>query len=274
MFTCLNTTAVHLEMAVDCTTMELMQVLRRFFAVRGCPAVLLSDNGSQILGAARELRQMRQGHDPNLLRDFCAKTGTQWIFTTPAAPHQNGCAQALVKSCKRAIKNAIGQQILSGIELYTCFMEIGNLVSQRPIGRVPNDPDDGKYLCPNDMLLGRATSEVPQGPFSNTKNLRKRVELVQTLVNSFWKRWSRDVQPVLVPRKVWQNEKRNVRVKDIVVVADSNAVRGKWSVGKVLEVFPRSDSHVRNVKAKLQNGEYTRPVTKLAIIYPAEGYDD
>ncbi|XP_067029239.1 uncharacterized protein [Acropora muricata] len=273
-FTCLNTRAVHLEMAVDCTTMELMQVLRRFFAVRGCPAVLLSDNGSQMVGAARELRQMRQGHDPNLLRDFCAKTGTQWIFTTPAAPHQNGCAEALVKSCKRAIKIAIGEQVLSPFELYTYFMEIGNLVNQRPIGRVPNDPDDGKYLCPNDMLLGRATSEVPQGPFSNTKNPRKRVEFVQTLVNSFWKRWSRDVQPVLVPRKVWQNEKRNVRVKDIVVVADSNAIRGKWSVGKVLEVFPGSDGHVRNVKVKLKSGEYTRPVTKVAVIYPAEGYDD
>ena len=101
-FTCLNTTAVDLEMAVDCTTMELMQVMRRFFAVRGCPAVLLSDNGSQMVGTARELHQMRQGHDPNLLRDFCAKTGTQWIFTTPAAPHQNGYAEALVKCCKRA----------------------------------------------------------------------------------------------------------------------------------------------------------------------------
>jgi len=160
-----------------------MQVLRRFFAICGCPAVLLSDNGSQMVGAAGDLRQMIQGYDPNLLHDFCAKTSTHWIFTTPAAPHQNGCAEALVKSCKRAIKNAIGEQVLSPFELYTCFMEIGN-----------------------DMPLGCATSEVPQGPFSNTKNPKKRVEFVQTLVNSFWKRWSRDVQPVLVPRKAWQNE--------------------------------------------------------------------
>ena len=134
---------------------------RNVFSMFFCPAVFLSDNGSQMVGAARELRQMIQGYDPNLLRDFCAKTGTQWIFTTPASPHQNGGAEALVKSCKRAVKNAIGEQVLSPFELYTCFMEIGNLVNQRPIGRVPNDPDDGKYLCPNDMFLGRPTSEVP-----------------------------------------------------------------------------------------------------------------
>ncbi|XP_067041082.1 uncharacterized protein [Acropora muricata] len=40
-FTCLNTRAVHLEMAVDLTTMEFIQVLRRFFSIRGYPAVLL-----------------------------------------------------------------------------------------------------------------------------------------------------------------------------------------------------------------------------------------
>ena len=51
------------------------------------------------------------------------------------------------------------------LELYTCLLEVANLVSQHPIGRVPTDPDDGTYLCPNDVLLGRATSHVPQGPF-------------------------------------------------------------------------------------------------------------
>ena len=36
-FTCLNTRAVHLELAVDYSTMEFIQVLRRFLAVRGQP---------------------------------------------------------------------------------------------------------------------------------------------------------------------------------------------------------------------------------------------
>ena len=64
-----------------------------------------------------------------------------------------------------------------------------------------------------------------------------------------------------------------MRVKDIVVVADTNAIRGKWSVGKEQEVFPGSDGHAPNVKVKLQSGEYTRPVTKVAVIYPEGGYD-
>ena len=36
-FTCLNTRAVHLEIATDCSTMEFIQTLRRFFSIRGYP---------------------------------------------------------------------------------------------------------------------------------------------------------------------------------------------------------------------------------------------
>ena len=53
-FTCLSTRAIHLEMAVDYSAMEFIQVLRRFFAVRGKPALILSDNGTQLVGAERE----------------------------------------------------------------------------------------------------------------------------------------------------------------------------------------------------------------------------
>ena len=59
---------------------------------------------------------------------------------------------------------------------------MASLVNQRPIERRPNDSDDGAYLCPNDMLLGRASSEVPQGPFQERKDPRTRVEFIQIIV--------------------------------------------------------------------------------------------
>ena len=199
-FTCRNTRAVHLQLATDCSTMEFLQVLRRFFCIRGFPAVILSNNGTQMVGAERVLREMIEGFDVEQLQKFCAERGITWIFITPAAPHQNGCAEALVKSSKRALKSAIGEQVLRPFEL----LEVANLLNQRPIGRIPNDPDDGAYLCPNDLLIGRATSEVPQGPFQETKDPRQRDKFIQQIVNSFWKRWIRDVFPSLVPQKKWQ----------------------------------------------------------------------
>ena len=60
-FTCLNTQAVHCEVATDASSVELLQVLRRFFAQRGYPKLLLSDNGKQMVRADGELCEMIEG---------------------------------------------------------------------------------------------------------------------------------------------------------------------------------------------------------------------
>ena len=273
-FTCLNTRAVHLEIATDCSTMQFLQVLRRFVSVRGQPAQIISDNGTQFVGAQRELREMISGWNENELKDFCAERGIQWKFITPGAPHQNGCAESLVKSVKIAIKKAIGEQELTPFELHTCFCEVANLMNDRPIGRKSNDPDDGSYLSPNDILLGRSGNRVPQGPFKFTKNPRHRFEFIQQIVDSFWRRWSQTVLPLLVPRRKWNAERRNVRVGDIVMYAECNAVRGKWTIARVIQTFPGPDGKVRNVKLVTGSGEYRRPIAKIAVIYPAEGYEE
>ena len=177
----------------------------------------------------------------------------------------------LVKTCKNALRKAIGSQLLTPFELYTVFLEVANLVNQRLIGRVPNDPDDGGYISPNHMLLGRASPEVVQGPFKESRNPCHRVESVHKIVDSFWKCWSREVFPSLVHRKQWQVEGRNLQVNDVVLVADSITVRGKWSIGRITEVFPGRDGRIRNLKVKTSAGEYSRPMTKVAVIHPREG---
>ena len=103
-FTCLNTRAVHLEIATDCSAMEFIQTLRRFFSIRGYPAMITSDNWTQFVGALTNLKKMLQETGKKILREYCVDKGVQWKFITPAAPHQNGTAEALVKSCKLALK--------------------------------------------------------------------------------------------------------------------------------------------------------------------------
>ena len=273
-FTCLNTRAVHLELAVDCSTDEFLQVLRRFYAVRGKPHLIQSDNGTQFVGAEKELRRMIQGWDKDKLKEYCAEEQVAWRFITPLAPHHNGCVEALVKSCKHALKKAVGNQRMTPFELHTCLQEVANLVNERPIGRRPNDPDDGTYLCPNDILLGRASTRVPQGPFRQTKNPRDRFAFVQKVVDAFWKTWIRDVFPLLVPRRKWNVDRRNVSVNDIIMMSEPNMVRSQWKLGRVVDVFPGVDGRVRCVKVKTAKGEYQRPVTKIVVLHPAEGFDD
>ena len=67
-----------MELAVDCSTIEFIQVLQRFFSIRGQPSVIISDNGTQFVGAKRELKEMISGWDTERLREFSAEKGVQW----------------------------------------------------------------------------------------------------------------------------------------------------------------------------------------------------
>ena len=183
--------------------MEFLQVLRRLFFYSGYPKVMLSDNRWQMVGAERELSLMIEGWDKTKLSEYCADRGMKWQFTTPLAPHQKGCCEVLVKSTKSTLKKALGKAVRTPFEPYTCLFEVANLLNERPIARIPNDPDDGACLCPNDIILGRATNRVPKGPFHHMENPHHRLEFCQKIVVAFWKRWYRDVLPQFMPRKKW-----------------------------------------------------------------------
>ena len=65
-----------------------------------------------------------------------------------------------------------------------------------------------------------------------------------------------------------------MRVDDVVIIQNPNAIRRSWATGKVVNVYPGPDGKVRNTKVKTATGEYQRPITKIVVIYPAEGYED
>ena len=80
-------------------------------------------------------------------------------------------------------------------ELQTVCFEAANLVNERPIGRHPTTIEEGTYLCPNDLILGRTTVRVPGGPFNETSSTKHRLKFIQDIVNAFWKKRTRDYFP-------------------------------------------------------------------------------
>ena len=165
LFNCMSTRAVHIDLASDYSTEAFLLVLRRFASLRGYPAKLYSDNGPQLVSANEELRNMTKGWDMKKLEEFGVVEGLKWEFTPADAPWQNGISEALIKSVKRAITTAISQKIMIFSELQTVCFEVANLINERPIGRHLTTPEDGAFLCPNNILLGRASARIPSGPF-------------------------------------------------------------------------------------------------------------
>ena len=258
-----------------------MQLLRRFSSIRGWPQKIYSDRGSQLVAASKELKDAVSGiHEKEILA--LNDKGTDWIFSSPNAPWMNGATEALVKTAKRSLCTAIGEQVLKYSELQTVLFECAQLMNQRPIGRHPTNPDEGSYICPNDLLLGRASPSIPQGPFREA-TLQKRFFFIQSIAGSFWKKWSRDVFPNMVIRSKWHTEKRDVKVGDVVVVYDTKVIRGQWRMGLVTRTIPSHDSRVRRVIVRLtklsqEDGkgkhiEVERAIQRLVVLVPIdEGY--
>jgi len=273
--TCIAVRAVYVDVAADASTDGFLQVLRRFSTIRGWPRKIFSDGGTQLVGASRELRELIDGLDQDQICAYGHERGIEWKFSPGDAPWYNGTAEALVKSTKRALEAAIGESVMTFSELQTCMLEAAQLVNQRPIGILPTTPNDGTYLCPNDLLLGRASSKIPQGPFKERTSKAHRMDFIQSIVSAFWKRWTREVFPNLVLQPKWHTERRNLQKGDVVLVQDSNAVRGRWKMALVKEPLLSEDSKVRRVKIAYRTPEgcdqqVERAVQRLILLAPVD----
>ena len=78
-------------------TTAFMLTLRRFVTIRGYPAAIHSDQGSQLAAASKELREIsRNLHWPEVSQMGVSK-GLQLTFNKSAdAPWQNGCSESLI----------------------------------------------------------------------------------------------------------------------------------------------------------------------------------
>ena len=61
LFTCLTMRVVHIEVAHFLDTDSMINALRRFISIRGCPEQIRSDRGTNFTSAERELKEAIEG---------------------------------------------------------------------------------------------------------------------------------------------------------------------------------------------------------------------
>ncbi len=99
LFTCFGTRAVHLEVAFSLSTDSFMNAFYRIAARRGMPSEMLSDNGTNFLGARNELEELAALDTLRIQRET-AYHKVKWRFNPPAAPDFNGVQESMIKSAK------------------------------------------------------------------------------------------------------------------------------------------------------------------------------
>ena len=266
-FTCMSSRAVHLEMAHSLDTDSCIHALRRFISRRGQVTCIRSDNGTNLVGAKRELQDAISNWNKEKIQNTMLQKGIQWTFNPPAASHHGGVWERLIRMVRQTLNSIAHEQPLDDEGLQTLFCEVESILNSRPISTVHEDDSDLEALTPNHILLLKCHPAFPPGLFQKSDTyIRRRWKQVQFLADLFWKRWTKEYLPLLQERQKWTTVKKGFQVEDIVMVVDSTAPRGSWNLGRIIEVQPDSRGLVRTVKIITKTGVFVRPVTKLCLL--------
>jgi hypothetical protein len=254
LFVCSSTKAVHLESVSDLTTKAFIASLHRFTGVPEKPEKSCSDNGTDFVGADRELKELHEilqsQEHKDAVADFCSSRGIQWTFVSPGALHQGGPLEAGIKSMMTPLRRITGTSTLTLEELMTALHQISACLTSRRITPLSTDPNDGGELTPGHLLIGRSLQAAPDPDVSHvSENQPSRWQLSQ----EFWNRWTKEHQTELQQRNKWIQPRESIAVGDPVPIKENYMPPLKLARGRVSELHPRKNfipSQVRVVTLK------------------------
>ena len=287
-FTCLSSRAVHLEMAESLDSDACINALRRFIARRGQVSTMRSDNGSNFIGAEKQLReeiQKLERHQSSIT-DSMIQHNVKWIFNPPSASHFGGVWEREIRTIRNVLNGILNTQPirLSNDSLNTLFCEIESILNNRPLTPLSDDPNDLEALTPNHILLMKCGPTYPPGLFSPSDlYVRRRWRQVQYLSDLFWSRWKKEYLVNLQSRHKWTRPQPSLSVGDLVVLVDHNLPRNRWALGRVVSTYPDASGLVRQVTVKSVHinkslgkselirckpsiSEFTRPINKVVLL--------
>lgn len=267
LFICCCTRLIHLELVSNATTQAFLAALDRMIARRGSVEQMRSDQGTQFVGAVRELEEAFNSWNMKEMKAEVVKRGITWKFNTPLAPHQGGLWEAGVKSMKYHLRRVVGKNILTFEEFVTVLARVEAVLNSRPLTALSDDPTDMTALTPAHFAvrgpivrpLGPHVVTVPDNRLTHWQHLHK-------MDQDFASRWQADYLSSMQTRHKWRSPERNIRVGDMVFLLEDNLPPGQWLLGRIVECFPGKDGLVRNVRILTENGEYRRPAAKCCLL--------
>ena len=233
LLTCFHSRALHLELTRDLSTEQFHMAYRRFVARR--------------------------------------EYGCEWTFSTVKSPWENGMAERLVGSVKRALRKVLGSCAMSYDELTTALCEVEQQINNRPLCAV-NDDNSMLPITPAEIIAGRPLTALADPPTSKEVNDKLDYPVMwrrrRTLLNAFWKRWREDYMIMLSPTKKWrQSDENMLNVGDVVLIREHDAKRNTWKMARVLEIYKNARGDVTSAKLKVPNGRpIHRSVRNLCLL--------
>ena len=272
-FICLCTKAVHLEVVSSYDTASFISAFKRFISRRGPCLSLISDQGTNFVGADAELRLMHSVGTQfrHAVELDPAQSGIPWHFNPPGAPHFGGIWEAAVKSVKYHLKRIIGETILTYEEYFTLLCQVEACLNSCPLTPLTEDASDLLVLTPAHFLIGESSFFIAEPRITEeTVPPLQRWRRVQQLTQRFWDCWSTDYLQQLQKRVKWKEPQSSINVGDIVLIRREATAPTRWPLDRVVDVFPGSNGLVRVVSVRTAITTLRRPISKIVKLLEAE----
>ena len=258
-FTCAVYRAVYLELIDSLSTKAFIKILGKFIQTHRRPETIYSDNGTNFRGCDNLFRSFNreeiQKNDPEV-------KPIKWKFNPPGGPWWGAWWERLIRIIKDLLHRSVGKASLSRMELEKTLKVIQDVMNDRPLTYVSDDPEDLEPLTPNTFLKPFGRCQFPEGYLSEADKLRIRYNLMRTLWAELKLRFQKEYLSLLVS-KSRKLPTRPVQVGELVVIANEQKKRWEWPLARVLEVYSGPDNHGRVAKLKVKEGELVRPVQRL-----------
>ena len=274
LFTCLTTRAVHIEVVPSLDTGSCVMGVERFIARRGIPTTIMRDNGTNFVGAQKELLACVESWDKLAPAVFVQK-GIKWKFNSPSAPHHGGSWERLIRSVKRVLYDILGNRRVTEEVLRNTLCLVEQSLNARPLTAISSNPLDLEALTKNHFILVQHGANFPSLSFEENFDHKKRFARAQSYVNATWTRWMREHVPSLKRRAKWHNQS-GVKLKtgDLAWVIEPDTPRGHYRLARILKLHYGKDGCARSADIKTVTSELTRPTVKLAPVLPCLGVED
>ena len=257
--------AIHIELVGSLTAEAFLNAVRRFISRKGHVSKFYSDNGTQFVGADRQLRALFQQQEFNdQLNDYCLGKQIKWHFIAPRAPHQGGLWESHIKLVKTHLKRVVGETKLTFEEMYTLLTGVEACINSRPITPMSHDPNDLNSLCPSHFLIGSVlTAPTEPDLMDISVNRLTRWQHIERMRQHFWRRWQQDYLHTMQQRSKWKQPSDNVKMGTLVVIREDNLPPLQWLLGRVVGVHPGADGRARVVTLKTRKGLIKRATTNI-----------
>ena len=268
LFTCLTVRAVHIEIVPKLDTDSCLNAIMWFITRRGKPIKMISDNGTNFVGADREFKEYVAAWNKERIEEHLVQQGIRWKFNPPATPHFGGVWEKLVRNCKKAMYAVLGNRSITEDVLSTTMFLVEQTLNARPLTPVSSDVKNLESFTPNHFLLGNKNVCLPYLPCAEEfVNHRKLFQQTQAYSGLIWDRFRKEYLPILNNRQKWNSESNRILNKvDLVWLVEDSDKQGYHKLGRITKTMEGSDRTIRSATFQTKDGVYKRPVVKLAPV--------